>query len=93
MYRDSIQKGRTAKSWRRAAKWLLVAFIAGCAGWAMQPTGISETEATFHAQASCGANTSNNPAEISTKSQFVFSWFSPDDRDGAGHVRLGAIDW
>ncbi len=31
--------------------------------------------------------------ELSTSSQLVFSWFSVDDRDGYGRVRIGAVDW
>ena len=31
--------------------------------------------------------------ELSTTRQLVFSWFSVDDRDGYGHVRIGAVDW
>ncbi len=31
--------------------------------------------------------------ELSTAQQLVYSWYSADDLDGFGHVRLGAIDW
>lgn len=31
--------------------------------------------------------------ELSTSNQLVFSWFSPDDRDGYAHVRIGAVGW
>lgn len=32
-------------------------------------------------------------AELSTDERFVFSWYSPGDVSGAGHVRVGAVDW
>jgi hypothetical protein len=32
-------------------------------------------------------------AELSTADAFWFSWYSPDDAYGAGHVRLGTIAW
>jgi hypothetical protein len=32
-------------------------------------------------------------AELSTSTQLVYSWFSPDDRDGYAHLRLGTLDW
>jgi hypothetical protein len=31
--------------------------------------------------------------ELSTSTQLVFSWYSSDDRNGAGHVRVGAMAW
>ena len=32
--------------------------------------------------------------ELSTARSFVFSWFSPGDRNAdGGHIRLGAIRW
>jgi hypothetical protein len=32
-------------------------------------------------------------AELSSSSQLVFSWYSTDDVDDVGHVRIGAIAW
>jgi hypothetical protein len=31
--------------------------------------------------------------ELSTASQLTYSWYSPDDDKGLGHVRLGTISW
>ena len=31
--------------------------------------------------------------ELSTTSLLVYSWLSPDDRDGYGHIRIGAVPW
>ena len=31
--------------------------------------------------------------ELSTSQQLVLSWFSSDDRDKTGHVRVGTINW
>ncbi|GEM_PF-2001310 len=31
--------------------------------------------------------------ELSTAQQLVYSWYSSDDADGFGHVRIGAINW
>ena len=31
--------------------------------------------------------------ELSTSQQLVFSWYSTDDRDNFGHVRVGAMAW
>jgi hypothetical protein len=31
--------------------------------------------------------------ELSTPDRFVFSWLSPGDRGGFGHIRLGTIAW
>jgi hypothetical protein len=36
----------------------------------------------------------NGHPELSTASSFVFSWFSPGDRNAdGGHVRLGTVGW
>lgn len=35
----------------------------------------------------------NGHAELSTSTQFVYSWWSVDDRSGEGHIRVGAVDW
>jgi len=32
-------------------------------------------------------------AELSTADRFWFSWYSPDDVDGFGHIRLGSVAW
>jgi hypothetical protein len=46
-----------------------------------------------------GPNNGNNcyaikgHPELSTSSQLVYSWYSPDDRGGFGHIRLGVLDW
>ncbi|GIM89851.1 hypothetical protein [Paractinoplanes toevensis] len=32
-------------------------------------------------------------AELSTAGQFWYSWYSPEDANGAGHIRLAAIAW
>jgi hypothetical protein len=32
-------------------------------------------------------------AELSTADRFVFSWLSPGDHGGFGHIRLGTIPW
>jgi hypothetical protein len=31
--------------------------------------------------------------ELSTTDQFIYSWYSPGDRGGFGHVRLGSLNW
>lgn len=31
--------------------------------------------------------------ELSDQNQLVFSWYSPDDRNKYGHIRLGAVSW
>lgn len=40
-----------------------------------------------------GCRTLFGHPELSTSMYFVYSWFSVDDRNGHGHVRLAAVAW
>jgi hypothetical protein len=31
--------------------------------------------------------------ELSTANDFMLSWYSPQDRNGRGHIRLGTVSW
>ncbi|MFS8097428.1 hypothetical protein LFM09_09845 [Lentzea alba] len=65
---------------------------------ATSPTGPWTAGPAGHVPDTCqgggfGCYAYHGHAELSTPDQFVFSWYSPGDRGGFGHVRLGAIAW
>lgn len=65
---------------------------------ASSPTGPWSAGPAGQVPDACSAGTfgcyalSGHP-ELSSSGQLVFSWFSSDDRDKSGHVRVGAVAW